>query len=674
MNLKFLSISILILFLCFLLMQLLVNKIRILKQIVISIMFFIIQYYLFSVVFLWIDRFEVRHILTVIFIVDVCLCFFWRKKIIEKIKNTNLLFSRDDLVILGILVLLIPFIFVKSQDIRTSSDMGMYFEWTVKLTGDNTGVSRYLNEIGQISENVDEGVYRIQEQLDGVYTRAEHINGTIEYEYHSLPTWVTLMALFAKSFGIYNAAQVLTLLYAITVLCCYFTCENIGKSPKNKYLSITIFALSPIIMYVAKCTLTEIAYINILFFALLCLSESDKKIKYLSGVGFGLLGFIHISNFMYVFAIYLILMYISICRKEKTYGSINLINLAMFGISLFYANFISHFYTESQLSRLNFLGDEPKEIVKWLLLILLICGGLQIFILVISEKFLDKIIKIIQCIMPIGLIFLEIVIIIGFFIQGYYLGFTDKYITGGGTWHLRSEYADQGLKAISYLNIINILRATSFIWVPIIFIFNFIRKRKDDIVQNALLFGLLYSMFIYTYIQIDTPTNYYASRYLAMTIIPLITLLAATFEYTKKVYLCISLWCTIYTLRYDYNFILRGSFLGQYHLIKDTLAQIPYGSVVLVLEEDESLNEILVNNLREMNGNYVYNYSNEAEVKAHYIDQPIYTISSHKIENENQLLLYNNYLIMNNLGGSNGRYMTEEISYTNESIYIYSTW
>lgn len=671
MNLKFLAITLVILCLCFLLTQLIANEIRIIKQCLISIMLFIVEYYLFSILFLWTDRFEVRHILIgiVLFNSGICICF--REKIISKLKEINLVLLKQDIAILGILILLIPFVFVKSEDIRSSSDMGMYFEWAVKLTGNHTDISRQLNEVGEISEDVDNGVYRIQEQLNGIYIRTENENGYLEYEYHALPTWASMMALFTKIFGIYNAAQVLTLFYAIAVLSCYFTCENIGKIRRNKYLSIVIFALSPIIIYVSKCTLTEISYISLLLFSLYCLSEADRKIKLLSSIGLGLLGFIHISNYMYIFVIYLILLYFSICLNRKIYGVINVINLIMFGVSLFYVSFISQLYSDAQLSRLSFFGDDVNIIKKSLIGILIICAIVQIAILLAKESILKKIVQFFNYVIPIGLIILEIVIVIGIFIQGYYLGFTDKYITGGGTWHLRSTYANLGWKSISYLNIVNILRATSYVWIPVIFIYNIIRKNKRHIIQNALMFGLLYSIFIFTYIQIDTPTNYYASRYLAMTIVPLVSILISTIVDEKKFYLILSTWSLMYCLRYDYNFLFRSSFKGQYQILSDTLSHIPYGAVVLVSEDDQTLNQILVNNLREMNGNLVYNYENYDEIKDYYLEQPLYIISSQKCNNAEQILLYQNYEIANNLGGSNGRYMTEESFYNEIPLCIY---
>ena len=479
------------------------------------------------------------------------------------------------------------------------------------------------------------------------------------------------MALFAKIFGIYYAPQVLTFLYVIAVLCCFFTCENIGVVSRNKYLSIAVFALSPVLLYVSKATLTEISYISVLFCALFCISESDRKLKFLSAICFGILSFIHLSNYMYVFAIYVGLLYIAVFQKEKIYGVINLINIVMFAIALFYANFISHLYTHEQLLRFRFLGQELNEVMIGLLIILSCCVAIQIIELLISDKILDKVIKILKYIVPKGLIALELIIIVGIVIQGYYLGFTDKYMTGGGTWHLRAGYANQGIESLSYLNIINILRATSYIWVPIIFVYNIFRKNKDNVIQNALLFVFFYSMFIYTYIQIDVPTNYYASRYFAMMIIPVVTLLAVTIIDKKKIFLLVSAWSLIYCLRYDYNFLFRSSFMGQYQVLQDAIKQIPYGAVVLVQEENTGLNQILVNNLREMNGNLVYNFANMDEIRNYYFDQDIYVISAQKCSNIEQLLLYKSYEIMGNLGGEKGRYMKENIHTYDEIVCIY---
>ena len=76
--------------------------------------------------------------------------------------------------------------------------------------------------------------------------------------------------------------------------------------------------------------------------------------------------------------------------------------------------------------------------------------------------------------------------------------------------------------------------------------------------------------------------------------------------------------------------------------------------------------------MRELNGNLVYNYLNYDDVREVYDGQPIYIISGVEQGNEDQkLLLYKDYEIMGNLGGEDGKYMTEQIYTYHESVYVY---
>lgn len=644
----------------------------ILKNITAALSVFLLEYYAVSVMFLWLDVFRVLWVLETMVLLNAGILFWNKKKLVAQ--HIQISFDKREIWIVLIIILLIPIIMKKSEDIRTSSDMGMYFEKAVVLLGEDTGAVKTLDEMYAISENVDVGVLELQSQLYGIYVRGA-VEEKIIYDYHSLPTWVTAMALCGEIFGLEHCAQALTILYIIALLCAYFCCENIARSVYGKYIATAVFALSPVIVYVSKATLTEIAFVAVLFSGCMWLSEKNTTIKLLSFLYFALLGYVHISMYMYMPLLVIILMYLFINKKEKVYGYINILTTVLYMLSILYCHDISYMYTRDQLLRFTFLGDNLKSVAIALMCIYSVAIVVQILLLFSKDKVIGWLSRRCDQLIPLAIIVLEIVIIVGTIMIGYNLGFTDAfedtYSSGSGTWNLRQYYVGQGWVAIRHLNMINILKCTGIVSVPILFIYGIFRKDKKDLIENCLYMICLHAIIIFTFIQVDTPNNYYASRYFAPIVIPIIALLMARILSTSVVTKIVFAWIICFNLYFDRFFIDRGSFAGQYQLMEDVLEQIPEEAIVICHPEDKSLNQTIINNLREINQNKVFNYKNLEEVKQFYNGSPLYFIAGRPRDVGVEPAWQKDYIISGNLGGADGKYMTEEISTYNESVYIY---
>lgn len=669
MNLLYIIAFISLQFMCFIIISPESKKFTLLKHILVAGTIFNIEYFFLAVIFLWCDIFSVAYILLIIFLINLEIIIFRFKTIKASVISQPIKVVNSDLIIIALLLLILPMTFAKSEDIRTSSDMGMYFSKLTVLLNENTSTVRQLSEMGEISFQADEGVLSLQEQLVGINIRGVGENGYLEYDYHSMPTWVSLMALFAEMFGIFHSTQVLSYLYILSVLTCYFICEKIGNTKNSKFLAVVLFALCPVTLYVSKCTLTEIAYVQLLLSGiLLMITKNNKYFSVISGICFGLLGFIHFSTYIYWPGLYTCLFLLMLLSGNKIYGIINLIQTGFFVISVFYAHDISYAYMKSQLTdRLWFISRNLKVLVIIISAACLLALLMQLGLYWANFKIQSTLKKVTLKCLPVFLMLMIAAILIGSVLNGYNLGFTDKLSIGEGSWTQREYYLNQGLLSLNHLNIVNIMKANGWVCIPTIFVYLFVRKNKKNIIQNIIAFALLY-----TYASIDTPTNYYASRYYVSVIIPMITLFMATIVKPTWFYRLITAWCIVYSLRYDYVMIYRSSFMGQYNLWNDVCENIPFGSVVLANENSQQLNVITINNLRELHNCKVFNYNNEREVTEHYHKKDIYIISDTIINNsEYQLLLCKNYKIMGNLGAANAGYMIEEMNYYEYPMFIY---
>lgn len=649
------------------------NK-KLLKQITFVLSMYTIQYFLVSIVFLFFDKFHINHIIISCFIINVIFFVLRRKKIKAALKSIDLNIKTDIYQIIFIIIAVILSL-NKSQDIRTISDMGIYFERSVVLSGDNTSSVQKLNEYGKISDSVDSGLYRLQDELIGLYQLNDDADSTSYFfEYHSLPTWVTFMALFGRIFGLFNAPHVLTWFYVLASMCLYYLIENISKNKLNKFFSIALFSFSPVILYLSKTTLTEISFLMLLFAGLLFLSERDIFTSICGGIAIGVLGFIHVSMFMYMPVVFALLFLLSFFFKRKEYAVANIIQCLMYMLSLPYVYKVSSIYTSQQLSRFGTFFS-TNQIIYILMLLSLVFIGIQLagMALINCQELYSKIKQWITIILDKGSLIGLIIILMGTVYEAYYLGFTNKYSHGDGSWWLRSVYAGKGFSSLIHINFVSIVMATSFICIPIIIIWQF-RKTEKSILEKIIYLAILYSWAIYTFLQVDTPSNYYAARYYAIILVPAVILLMSLIIKKEKYTLGIIAVTIIINIPFNIHHFQVVAFDGQYDLYKEVSEHIPEGSIIFLQEETSQLNSILTNNLRMMNGNEIYNSENIDEVITFYgKKQNYYIVSETPLElNGWKLIFQEDFPLYGNISTGGIAYPIKMNSYSIVNCYIYT--
>lgn len=82
--------------------------------------------------------------------------------------------------------------------------------------------------------------------------------------YHGLPVFSAMLALWGMLFGIKYMAGIQTVFYICGLFLMYFTCENLQLKKFSKYGSVFLYVCSPILVWVAKSSLTEIFLVCII--------------------------------------------------------------------------------------------------------------------------------------------------------------------------------------------------------------------------------------------------------------------------------------------------------------------------------------------------------------------------------------------------------------------------
>ena len=614
---------------------------------------FCIQYIFFSCFFIFGEIFAVWKPIVCILILDllVLAVFKWNKL---KRKQVVFFIQKEERILLLVLLASIPLIRVTAEDIGAASDQGGYFLHTILYVEEKSSEIHTIDEEG-ISEAVDEGLWELQEALTCYY----HKEGEHYYSAFALGTWCSISALFGKMFGIWNCMKAVNYLYILAVCNMFYLCRKIAENEMGVYLGLGIFAFSPLILYIGKAGLTEAAMVLLGLMGINYILEDQKWFYILAGISVGLIGFLHVSIILYMPVITLIAAIKSINTEKKYYAVFNMIQMGMYAVSVWYAYAISPVYVEKQYSKFTLQGRIGYSalfagidviVVGLILCQFWIYKEKKIFLLTKMQKFLRQYFKpIVFCIF--------VMILCRTIYYAYNLCFTDKFaIPNGydaGSWNLRSNYANTGLYAISYLNIVNLARATGGIGFLAFFLIPFIKK---DITEKNLTFYFmgLYGVFIHTVIQMDTPFNYYASRYFVPFTVPMMILTLVSFIEKRTWCMYVLLVALLFDRRYWFSFVEGGPRVGQYQILQDALNEIPERAVVFCDPDSQTINICLSSNLRIINDNKVYNLKNYDAVCDYYQEEDKYIISEYRLDRDDNIIWNDIYLSQYSFG--NGKY------------------
>lgn len=606
------------------------NKSSLLKVCTICFGLFLVVYTYIASALLYFDKFQVTYVLGIIFGIEGTLYLLIHPSLKTALNQIDF-DLREHLELIILVGALSVVITLKSVPIAPLFDAGVYGSKTIDLINGDTTSIKTLKEYEIVDGTAREELIELQRTQGGLYRFSRDSDSTpVCYEYHGLPTWPSVMALSAKCGGLNNMSQILTFIYFLICFCLYFILENMGIKKISRLLSVLVFGGSPLILYLAKLPLSELYITSLTVFSLFLLTEKSNEIKLISGISLGAIGFAHLSLFMYMPAIFMGLLVLYILRREEVYGKINYIANAMLIFSLIYARKVTSLYTNGQLGKMFKNKFDSLSIIKG------ICLACCLFIIVqfmfYKSPKLQTVLKTLY-VKHRRKIILCILVILGIFTlyQGYVLGFTSKLEVTNDSWRFRASYINQGFSSLKYLNIVNIMMATSYVALPIVII-SMLKENKEEV--DILKFILLYSLAIYTIIRCDTPINYLTSRYFVTMIIPLIVLLMGIAIRSVKKAIIVGMICIITSLPFNLLLAKTEEYYGNIQLLQDISIIVGKESIVLINPEDTFLSYQLTTNLREYNRNLVFNLHSIGNIKKIAGNTPVYALSMAELDDE----------------------------------------
>lgn len=650
--------------------KLLFNQKELLKTCLNGSMLFLGEYSFLSAVFLWLNMFNVKVIVGLSIVINLIIAAIFHKSFVN-FKHMEF-GKKGEIIILVLVLFLIPFVSKKSEVIETGCDAGMYMEKAISLVYSDSDNVQTLSEYNTISKQVSEETLNLQAIQLGLYKY--YLDDEIyQYEYHAIHIWSAVLALFIWGTGIYKGASVLTFLYVLSGLFMYYIAERICINKIGKYMAFFLLCFSPLILYLAKITLSEMWLLTVFLAAMYCLVQEDVRLQAISPVCMGLLGFSHLSALLYVPLFYFIFFVLFFDKKEIKYGYYNIVQLVLYAVSFLFCYATSKVYTESQLvsQLISRLGKwfRVRDVIPLIMTCVTLGILFQIFFMwkMKQESFvfnrciaflIDK-----KYVIIIRIVFIALGLLILY--KGYLLGFTDRFLTGEGNWALRNRYAYQGFRSLSHLDIVSIVMSTSYLCVPIIIEKVFSKKTKFQLYSKIVLISVIYVAAYYTISSCDRPSLYYSARYFAIVMVPMMILLTCSLLEQSRSLIIVGVVCFITALPFNYLHLSESGFAGSFEVVQDLTSVIDKDSIVLINpegQENRQLNLLAVNNLRIINSCKVYNALSCDEVMEKYNDRDdIYIVSSSNIQDDRfECILSKQYVLNMDLVSYNGFFPLKE--------------
>lgn len=548
--------------------------------------------------------------------------------------------------LLAFFVLALPLVIVKGETVRLGSDVGYYAEKAVDLMLTDTASIKVLAEFETVPPAMQQGLAELQSLV--YFDRIPDTSGSYIYMFHGLSGWPAVMALFGKVFGTEHMFLALTVLFFMAgCALCLFICDR-GPNTWSALTVLPFFLLSPVMIYLAKMSFSEMQFIAVLSIGALMLADTggnrDLKIC-LAGVLFASLETVHISTFMYIPALFAVFMILGTLKETRAYFRGAEIMLVLF-VLLFHVNYrISYIYVRDILcAQFTGLADAGKilTLLSAFFLALAVFSVFYSFLLARNQKIREVLVSFFENRFTLVLKAGMAVILLYTLFQAYRLGFTDKFTTGTGSWAMRSSYGGKGFGSLLHLNMTSFIMGFSLVGLPIILLHIFCTKELTE-VEKLLYCMLEFTLLIYTVIRCDTPSNYYSSRYYALFLYPAGILILGLALSKMKCILIVCLLAMAFDLPFDLAMKDYRAYQGTDLIRKSAMQIIPHGAPVF-LEPDKNLANILLFNLKEMNANRMYNLEDYAEGEQWLRAEDRYIVTSSALPDlENKLILSGRY-------------------------------
>lgn len=509
----------------------------IIKNITLAVFAFLTVYAVVSGLFFLADQFSFIHVLGAMFLLLAPFTIYCAVRL-GKISGWIRPCPYRRFLFLSALILATFFLSCSKFELfDTGQDQGLYQAEAIELYMGNFEVEHDFEEYQILEKEEDRKAYlaMLDDGLPGYYllsnentsvnrARQEKRISDVSGMYHGVQTFPALLALGGKLFGFTHMTQMQTVFLLCSVLLLYFALGNLRIPVKGRLLSMGVFLLSPLVLWVSKSSLTEMLLTMFMSAYLFLLTETDTRAgRILTAVPLVGFAFVHVS-FLLLYPVFIginVLLYVK--KRCREYLLDNMIVSAGLCLGYFMMSRIAPQYFFDNCARL-YIGNiiTADNFLRWIYAgALLVCIFSAVLARFRKIGTIDSAVTSLCRFLPAVVLALLEIAFCFIIIAGYFREPDDRWFT---------IYYGQGFRgAFTHSSLYAFAMATGFAVFAGLLVMAIVRYRLflTDIVELCVFVLFIYCiLFQSAFIRREVFYYYYYSRYLVFYI-PVVSATAA---------------------------------------------------------------------------------------------------------------------------------------------------
>lgn len=389
----------------------------IIKVLILATSVFCFLYIIVSGLFFWIDAFSFVYVLgTILIFIAPLTAFLIGKKALSgklifrcnPVHHLNRNRSHELEILLIVLAFLLSY--QNFELYSAGQDQGLYQAEAIELYMGNYEIEHDYEEYRILENEEDKASYlnMLRSDIVGYYPLSDYYQrigfmmsrpkSDVSGMYHGIPTFPAILALGGKLFGLENMLQIQTVFLICSVLLLYYALCNMKLSIPKILGTLTIFLLSPLVLWISKTAFTEMFLTLCMSFYLFLLTEANTRVKQL-GLALPLVAFsfVHVS-FLIIYPIFVlinVLLFFQSRQKEYIWANLMIsaglaagyTMMAHVGPQYFFDN-VSRLYYKDIITINNFL--------YWIFSVCVLVSICSLFLLLVKDLdiLFQKIVKV----------------------------------------------------------------------------------------------------------------------------------------------------------------------------------------------------------------------------------------------------------------------------------------
>ncbi len=327
---------------------------------VLGTVFFFFTYIFGSMALFVIDRFSLFRAVSAALVLDI-LAFgaavFFRRSKPFRLKNLiDLDLSIKDMLIpVAVCISAVPFVSVKNEIFGMGQDQGVYQVQALNFMYDDNARQKDIEEYHLLEDTEAQEHFEYKVKSLGGYDIQDPDYPDTVYDYdvspvsgifHGIPTYTAMLAMWGELFGAENMADIGTVFYILTIFLIYYVCRNLKLKAASRICTCLLAAFAPVVMWVAKSTLTEMFLAVIMTSFMYFITDDERpKEKWMSIIPAAVFGCYHVSVFTMLPLFVIVYGGMYVFTREKQYAVLTPAVTAGYLASFFMMKQVQPMYT-----------------------------------------------------------------------------------------------------------------------------------------------------------------------------------------------------------------------------------------------------------------------------------------------------------------------------------------